>query len=130
MPRRTRHIDCTPFSGVVQEALHAFSEDMSYAVQMARHATTIHHKREVWAIRLELRRAESEAQALCSQVPYAYCVNQSPCGTGECAFATGDLAELDIREVGPGKRPHASDYPSYSLEAAVRPLQELRAAGV
>lgn len=54
-PRRTRPVEVASFTGDVDEALHAFATDVSYAVQMARCAVTIGRKRDVWAARRDQR---------------------------------------------------------------------------
>jgi hypothetical protein len=99
---------------------------------MASHAMTIQKKRNVWALRIELRGAEAKARKLCAKAGVVFCMNASPCGTGACPFAQGDLALLQLEaslapKVG---RPAASEYPDYNLEDAVRPLQALRAERV
>lgn len=53
-------IDSVAYAGLVNDALKAFAEDTSYAIEMARSAATIESKRRVWRERLEARRAESE----------------------------------------------------------------------
>lgn len=128
MPRRSRLIDVAPFTALIGEALSAYASDSSYAVAMARQARTIQTKRAVWQLRSELKSAESEARKTCGSTEPFVCDTTSPCGTGDCRFASGDLVFLAVPEA-PGKsiRPQPSSAnQTYDLEAAVRPLQELR----
>lgn len=59
--RRTRSrinpVDVTHFTPVVNQAMNAFAADVSYAVHMARAATTIVRKREVWQARRDAQGA-------------------------------------------------------------------------
>ncbi len=48
-------VDVTAFQGPIEQAMQAFQDDVSYAVQMARAAVTITRKREVWQARREAR---------------------------------------------------------------------------
>lgn len=116
------------FDEVVADALRAFSEDSSYAASMAHRASTIRGKREIWAARMDLRRAEKSAKSMCAS-RVSFCVNPGPCGTGQCAFASEELSQLVMQEVdeGPQTRPNPSAYPSYNLESAIPHLQALRA---
>lgn len=128
MPR-TKHIDTSKFEGVMAEAMKAYSLDPDLACQMARNASAILRKRLSWTCRSELRRAEAEAVAACRMQPTFTCTNPSPCGTGGCRWATGDLALLDLPEV-PGKsqRPQPRDgHATFDVEQALKPLLELRA---
>lgn len=54
---RTNPVDVTHFTPVVNQAIHAFGADVSYAVHMARAATTIVRKREVWQARRDAQEA-------------------------------------------------------------------------
>jgi hypothetical protein len=126
--RRSRSIDTQPFSGVMAEALTAYAQDPAYAVAMTKQASTIQNKRDVWAIRTELRRAEETARTACAASSESFtCKVTSPCGTGNCRFATGDLRRLDIPAT-PGRteRPDGRHASPYSIEAAVQPLRMLR----
>jgi hypothetical protein len=115
-------------SGTVLEAVRAFASDVSYAVSMSRAAVAIEKKREVWRARIELRTAEATARAQCAQAGGFFCVSQSPCGTGACPFASGDLRNLVLPKCsGSTPRPRASLYDDYSIECAVGPLRDLRA---
>jgi hypothetical protein len=117
-----------PSPGVLRAALEAFGEDVSYAVAMLRTASSILAKRQVWALRVELRGEEERARGECSAGVEFFCENRSPCGTGsQCKYARGDLVLLDIPTYQGGTaRPQVSLYDSYAIESAVRPLQELR----
>lgn len=61
--RRTRNrinpVDAGRFRPVVDQAMAAFEEDVSYAVHMARAAVAIVRKREVW----QLRRSSAPASS-------------------------------------------------------------------
>lgn len=57
MTRRTRQIDVEKYSPVVQLALKAFEEDVSYIIGMARSAVTIENKRDTWRRRVESRQS-------------------------------------------------------------------------
>lgn len=50
---RTNPVDVSHFLPVVNQAMHAFQADVSYAVHMARAATAIARKRESWQARRE-----------------------------------------------------------------------------
>jgi hypothetical protein len=134
MTRRTRVIDTAPFEAVVEEAIVAFSTDPSYAIMMARQSSTIAHKRAIWALRIELRKAEADAVQQCRTSEPFVCSNQGPCGTGPgCRFARGDLALLEVEpsphRAGKSVRPMPSEHErSYSIETAVRPLHAARTA--
>lgn len=123
-------IDCLVFVGLVDEALRAFETDPEYATKMARRASTIQGKRKVWSIRTELRQVERVARVKCIDAHVFYCTVQGPCGTGQCPFAEGDFADVHIPAVDNGKvkRPVLGDFPTYDIESAVGPLQQLRAS--
>lgn len=52
---RINPVDVNHFKPVVDQAMEAFTEDVSYAVHMARAAVTIVRKREVWQARREAK---------------------------------------------------------------------------
>lgn len=113
--------------GVVEDAFSAFGLDSSYTISMARHAASIQSKRTVWSTRLELRAAAKVAARMCTSSPAAYCVNPSPCGTGQCPFAVGDLADIQVGESeGLLDRPAPSDFPTFNVDIMIRPLLALR----
>lgn len=125
-------IDTAPFEDVMAEALTAYRLDVSYAVAMAAQASQILRKREVWAVRTELRAASVHAVMACSELPRFTCSSRSPCGTGAgCRVALPGLALLDV-PAKPGKsirpQPHESG-PTYDIESAVKPLVALRSGG-
>lgn len=129
-PRRHRAtVDVATFTGDVQAALAAFSQDVTYAVLMARSAVTIGRKRQAWSARKELREAEARAHAQCRDTAPFHCHATGPCGVADCKFAEGDLARLDVPGAAGGTpRPQAHSTGGYSLAAAVDPLLDLRAA--
>ncbi len=62
LPRRTRRdrvvpVDTARFRPQIEQAMAAFSQDVDYAVKMARAAVTIVKKRQVWQARREARLA-------------------------------------------------------------------------
>lgn len=116
-----------PFAAVRDEALAAFGEDPAYAVSMAKQANTILNKRAVWALRMELREAESKARSLCRESGSFVCRATTPCGTGQCKFAEGDLTLLEMDNCsGEVMRPQKNPAGAYSLESALAPLKALR----
>ena len=119
--------DITAYVPVVDQAMRAFAADVSYAVGMVRQATTIQSKREVWAIRSELRDAESSAQKLCAEDAVVGCSSKTPCGIGSCRFAQGDLSEILIPAeslVGGIQKPCGGT--GYGIDAAVAVLRAHR----
>jgi len=115
------------YVSVVDSALAAFSQDVSYAVGMVRQATTIQSKREVWAIRSELRDAESLARKMCADDTVVGCAAKTPCGVGLCRFAQGDLASAVVADealVGGMKKPCGGT--GFEIDAAVSVLRRLR----
>lgn len=56
---RTDPVDVSHFRPVIDQAMHAFQSDVSYAVHIARAAVTIVRKREVWQARREARASEN-----------------------------------------------------------------------
>lgn len=116
-------------SDLLSQALGAFTSDVSYAVAIARSAVTIESKRTMWKLRNELKESEQQARKMCSAGGSFFCVNPSPCGTGQCPFAQGDLSLLVVpRHKGTTRRPQPSMYDEYSIDRAVIPLRDLRAA--
>lgn len=53
MTRRARQIDVEKYDSLVEVALKAFGEDVSYIIGMARSAVTIENKRDTWRKRSE-----------------------------------------------------------------------------
>lgn len=52
---RTAPVDVKRFRSQIEQAMTAFEQDVTYAVQMARAAVTIARKREVWQARRDAR---------------------------------------------------------------------------
>lgn len=129
-PPGDRPADLRRFAAHVEAAVVAFREDVSYAVSMARAAVVIDRKRQVWQARKELREAETRARAECARTAAFDCHAMSPCGVGDCKFATGEHAQLDVYTTGTTTRPQASNTGGYSIEPAVSALVESRRAGL
>ena len=126
-----RPADLHSFAEHVEAAVVAFREDVSYAVSMARAAVVIDRKRQVWQARKELREAEATARTECARTAAFDCHAMSPCGVGDCKFASGERAQLDVHAcAGTTARPQASNTATYSIEPAVIVLVESRRAGL
>lgn len=105
------------------EALRAFQADSAYATSMARTASAILAKRRVWSVRTEVRAAERDARAACADAGVRVCAVRSPCGTGDCPFATAALPTAPVVVPGPTARPvRFAHWGSYSLEPVVDSL--------
>lgn len=119
------HLPDSPYSDLLASAYRAFSSDVSYAVAIAKQASALQKKRAVWSLRMELRAAEKQARAQCAASAPFSCKVQSPCGTGDCLFSSGDLSKLvvPLTEIDIDK-PHGGT--AYNIEAAVGPLRALR----
>src|SRR5947207_4145519 len=128
--RRGQPADLGAFTGQVDAALHAFAEDVCYAVAMARAAVVSDRKRRVWQARKDLRDAETRAHTECRDTGEFDCHAESPCGTGDCKFATGDHAHLAVPAPGRTARPQRSNPTTYSLEPAVAALADRGAAAL
>lgn len=125
---RSRHTDVTRFAAEVATAYAAFAQDVSYAVAMANSAVTIERKRGVWQARRDVKEAEAAAHRLCRDARPFTCLATSPCGTGDCKFAAGEMTVLDVAHCPGGTaRPQASNPWPYTIEAAVKPLARHRA---
>lgn len=53
--KRLNPVDVSAFDHTITQAMEAFRNDVSYAVEMARSAVNIVRKREVWQERREAR---------------------------------------------------------------------------
>lgn len=127
MPRRSVEIDTDSFSDLVDEAGRAFGHDVLYAVSMLKAAQTIRRKRDIWQAKKDLREAEKQAVELCSKAGTFVCSNRTPCGTGSCKFASGDLALITIESVnGSVQRPQEWASGSYELSDALEELLKIR----
>lgn len=127
--KRRRSADVARFADEVAAAYAAFTVDVSYAVAMARAATTIARKRRVWQARRDAKTAEVTAHHLCRSAGAFQCAAISPCGTEDCKFAAGEMAVLTGLGdcAGITARPQPSNRNLYTIEAAVAPLASLRA---
>lgn len=126
--RRKRSVDVGSFAHEIEAALTVFTVDVSYAVSMARAAVTIETKRQSWLARKELRAAEAAAHAECAQHVFE-CHAESPCGTGDCKFAQGEMALIRTGVTsGCTSRPQTSNCGPYALDAAVPALLAQRSS--
>lgn len=120
-PTRTP-VDIATFASQVDAAMEAFASDVSYAAEMAHAAVRIARKRQVWAVRKQLRAAEAAAHAECAQHTFD-CHATSPCGVGDCKFATDNLAAHHPGPCpGDNPRPQISTAGPYNLDTAVTAL--------
>lgn len=117
------------YEELIGPALEAFASDYSYAAAMARTAVGLRYKHAVWDARVELRQASAAAVRECSSHDGEFmCMVESPCGTGKCRYAHGDLIQLsDPSHVGKSARPRNHADQSFDVEVSVRPLQSMRA---
>lgn len=53
--KRLNPVDVSAFTHQIEAAMEAFSNDVSYAVEMARSAVNIARKREIWQARRDTR---------------------------------------------------------------------------
>lgn len=60
--KRLNPVDVSAFTHQIDQAMEAFSNDVSYAVEMARSAVNIVRKREVWQARRDAREREAPYQ--------------------------------------------------------------------
>lgn len=120
------------FARDIEEALAAFTSDVSYAVCIARAAVAIAAKRHAWQARRDLAAAEAAAHAECRQHQFP-CHAVCACGTGDCKFAQGQYATLAVAASGGDRiRPQSlrPDAPpeTYGLDEAVTALVAVRVA--
>lgn len=57
--KRLSPVDVSAFDHTITQAMEAFRNDVSYAVEMARSAVNIVKKREVWQARRDARAEEA-----------------------------------------------------------------------
>lgn len=123
--RTTPTVDVSAFVDQVEIALAAFAADESYAVAMARAAVVIGRKRAVWQARRTLRAAEAHAKTECAELTFD-CHAASPCGTGDCKFAEGELCAVEITaQPGTAVRPQRRSAGPYDREHAVTVLAQV-----
>lgn len=117
--------DPSQFTTVVTDALKSFRQDSSYAVSMMRQAMNIHHKRETWQLRLDLRIAEKEAREQCVKENFK-CVLKTPCGTGDCLYAKNEFQMICgvVFKAGKSDKPQGGQ--SCDSDAAVESLRKIR----
>lgn len=126
----TAELAAEDFGALLDRAVSAFAEDASYAVAIATEAISLAKRKATGSVRSDLRTAEKRARELCGQAGEFECYTQSPCGTGSCKFAQGDLTLLRVPHcVGKTARPQKdSTGGAYSIEHAVGPLGLMRVA--
>lgn len=108
-------IDVSAFEVIVDKALEAFSSDIGYTEQMVTTAVAIERKRRVWQLRLELRAASLLAREECAKHSFV-CDALSPCGFGDCRFATMQTKAVVISTRGRQTRVQVSAFERYDLE--------------
>lgn len=90
------------FESLVDQAREAFSNDVTYFENMFVNVFKVKLRQTKACLRKELKSAETGARKQCVASDIRACYNVSPCGTGYCPFAKGDIAELRVPDV-PGK---------------------------
>lgn len=96
-------IDVSQFTGLVDKAIEAYRSDFTYFEMIIRSGFKNRRKSIEADYLKELRHAEVYARKSCVASNIIACYNVSPCGTGQCPFAQGDLKNLHIPDQ-PGKR--------------------------
>lgn len=115
------------YEGTVAEAIDAFATDPSYCIALMKSANSTANKRLTFEIRNDLEKAEAEAHKQCEAVEQFFCRAKSPCGTGDCKFAQGEMALAKVKDSrGLSFRPQLHSTGSYSLEDVVIPLRDIR----
>lgn len=109
----------------VAAALDAFGRDHSYAAAMAQAAVALLHRRHTATLRRQLRQSAAIAVTACSAPPG--CRLTTPCGTGQCVFASGVLKEITGPSArGRMRRPRGfSGAPGFSPDDALAELERL-----
>lgn len=108
------------YGGLLREAASAFATDPSYLADVAERASLIAYKRKIWAIRMEVSRAEREARDKCVRAIDFVCTNISPCGFGDCRFAAPEDADISVVSTEPDReRPRTAMHPKYRLADAL-----------
>jgi hypothetical protein len=114
---------------LLADALSAFSADHTYAAAMARAAVTIASKKYSAVLRVRVRQVAHQAVSQCDLHRGEFqCPNQSPCGTGDCRFAQGDLVLVTRPSFrGKMKRPANSTAPgsTFSPDDALPEFEHL-----
>jgi hypothetical protein len=113
---------------LLADAMSAFSADHTYAASIAKAAVTIAAKKHAAALRTRLRQAAHQAVSQCDLERGKFnCFNESPCGTGDCRFAQGDLVFLGtVSHKGKQRRPANHRLgTSFSPDDALSELEQL-----
>ncbi len=119
----TKQLD-QEYGNLLSAVLGAFSHDPSYLIDIAEHGSLIKHKKRLWAVRMEVLKAEKEARQLCSTDPEFLCTNESACGFGNCRWASPVFAGIKLAPpLEEGKqvkhRPVPAKSPTYRIEDAI-----------
>lgn len=109
---------------LIAESYEAFCSDVTYLVDMLSKSNAAHERHLTkWAAAL-IAREEERARELCSGCEPFDCPVKSPCGTGDCPFARGDLIQITHTKYVPGgTKPHGGA--ACNKSAAVAPLRTL-----
>lgn len=119
-------VDLSAYEQVIASAIQAFAYDFSYAETILTKARMMRTHRTFWATLTELRHAEALAREACAKDGITGCVLTTPCGVGECPYASGDhrkVTEVAFREY---KHPKPDGTDACHVHSAVQPLLEHR----
>lgn len=114
---------------LLDDAMLAFSSDHAYAAAIARAAVGIAAKKHTALLRAQLRQAAHQAVSQCDLAAGTFrCDNASPCGTGDCRFAQGDLVFIETSSL-KGKQTRPANWPgagaTFSSDDALPALEKL-----
>jgi hypothetical protein len=119
---RDRHL--SELSGPDEEALGAFSADHAYAAAIAAAAVGILRHRHTAGLRQRLRESAAVAVTACQE--RGTCRLATPCGTGQCVFASGVLRQVTAAsETGRMRRPAQHAGRGFSPDDALADLEAL-----
>lgn len=128
MNRAVLKIDVRAYKGLLKEAMAAFSSDSAYCIAIVKAANNTSEKKFVWRAKSDIEASEKEAVAQCRELDNFKCEVLSPCGTGKCPFAQGDLVNVQVECRGLTFRPQLHNMGSYDLDEAVKILKQLRSS--
>jgi len=122
------------FSETIKRAEADFTDDPGYAVEMAEHAALVKYKRDLWAARTDVTKAEKLAHIECrkhlKRDPAFVCHATAACGFGGCRFASAE-AQLVNAEPPEARsrlktRPAPAANPLYRIEDTIETLLQIR----